>query len=177
MNHCAWSLCHILELKEFPPSQEHCEWHLWWTACSECHLMAKPCFFLIQLPTKRNEAIPGFITVFLTRKVSCLICKCSFALEGVSSVLHSHQSDKVDWSTLDLHSSGCIWGTHCGTQWGSVGQGLNWGGGHPTHPERMGLGDPSELQITSRQKGDSSKLLRTRGLWISKDTSKSTFVD
>lgn len=125
MNHSSWSLCHILELKEFPPSQEHCEWHLCLTACSECHLMAKPCFVLIPLPPKCNGAIPGFITASLTRKVFCLICKCSFALAGVSSVLHSQQSDKGDWSTLDLHF---IWGTH----WGPVGQGLNWGGGHPT---------------------------------------------
>lgn len=49
---------------------------------------------------------------------------------------------------------GFIWGTHCGTQWGSVGQGLNWGGEHPTTQGRWAweiIHSPGHLQRGRKQ--------------------------
>lgn len=65
-------------------------------------------------------------------------------------MLHSHQSDKADWATVDLQR------VHLGhTLWHSVGlsgAGIELRWGTPHHPGKMGLGDHSQPRSPSERK-------------------------
>lgn len=175
MNHSSQSLCHIIELKEFPPAQEHFEWHLRWTACSECHLMAKPCFLLTQLPSKCNRAIHDLMTVFLSyeKKLLLRLQMLVSSGRGIFGVIFLPSIVSLMKWTLNsgssfqwVHLRDILW--HSGEFSGS-GNDLRWGDTMPSREDRPGRS--STAAGHSHVGWSQLQASETSGLWLSKDTS------
>lgn len=172
MSHSSRNLCHIIELKEFPPAQEHFEWNLRWTACSECHLMAKPCFLLTQLPSKCNRTGRCMFSPLRKR----LFCS-ERGIFGVAFLPTTVSLIKETGLLWILFSVG-IFGGHTVVLRGLSGSGndLKWGdtapsGGDKPGPSSTALGyshvGSSQLQASENQRPMGfDKHLKIHILWI-----------